>query len=154
MDLALKQRLLGAVILVSLGILIIPVLLEAPRPDLVEPVHVDEPAELAFTHAPLPEHATAPPPEAPDPAPLEPREQWFIQVGRFENAGLADKLRGTLRQAGYPSALYPHQDAGQTHQRVWVGPYRSQAEAEHVLQDIKAKQPLKDAHGGWVIKRP
>ncbi len=155
LDLALKQRLLGAVILVSLAILIIPALLEAPRPDLVEPVQVDEPAELAFTRLPPPDRIDPPPlPETPEPMQLEPREQWFIQVGRFENFGLAEKLRGTLRQAGYPSALHPHQTAEGTHQRVWVGPYRSQAEAEHVLHDIKAKQTLKDAHEGWVVKRP
>ncbi len=158
MELALKQRLLGVAILVSLAILIIPMLLDTQRPDLVEPLQIEEPTELQFTRQPLPPNdlRLSPEPEIPtfEPQSLATGEQWFIQVGRFKNIDFARRLGNTLQQAGYPIELREQTVSGDLHQRVWVGPYDAQSEAEQVLAGIRAKKALTDAHEGWIVKQP
>lgn len=165
MDTELRQRLLGAAILISAAILIIPMLLETERPALdVAPVPepgVDAPA---FTYERLPDDpaaagagaddAVAPKPDfrEPEHAAFEPRPEWYVQVGLFENADNAEGLRALLRGAGYPAGL--HAEAGGGRQRVRVGPYYSQTRAEHALAGIRAKETLAAAHEGWVVRQP
>ena len=162
MELALKQRLLGAVLLILLGVLVIPMLLDTQRPDLVRPMQeVSEPRELVFTHQTFPADLNAseaqamPGPDAGKPTALEPREKWYVQVGRFRNTTKAAEIRDTMREAGYPTNLFSQEAAdGKTHQRIWVGPYYTQQDAEHVLEGIKAKKNLTDVHQGWVVRQP
>ena len=137
-------------------------LLDTQRPDLVRPLQeVSEPRELVFTHQAFPanpgtsETQAAPGPDAREPAALESREKWYIQVGNFRNAAKAAKIRDTMRKAGYPTNLFARETAdGKTHQRIWVGPYYTQQDAEHVLKDIKAKKNLTDVDQGWVVRQP
>lgn len=161
MELALKQRLLGAVLLILLGILVIPMLLDTQRPDLVRPLQdISGPKELVFTHQTFPSGLNAseaqamPGSGAQEPVGLKPREKWYIQVGRFQNAGKAAKIRDTMRGAGYRTDLFAKEtDTGKTHQLIWVGPYDTQAEAERVLKGIKAKKNLTEVHRGWVVRQ-
>lgn len=137
-------------------------LLDTQRPDLVRPLQeVSESRELVFTHQAFPTDLDAPQPQAlpgPDAREslvLEPREKWYVQVGRFRNVATATEIRNTMRQAGYPTNLFAQKVAdGKTHQRIWVGPYYSQQEAEYVLKGIKAKKNLTDVHQGWVVRQP
>ncbi len=159
MEIALKQRLLGAILLIFLGVLVIPMLLDTRRPDLVQPLpEVADPKELTFTYEALPidpDAHVAPGPGVQEPLSLEPREKWYVQVGRFRNASGASKIRDAMREAGYPTNLFADQSAdGKTDQRVWVGPYYSQREAEYALEGIKAKKSLTNAEEGWVVRRP
>ena len=161
MELALKQRLLGAVLLILLGVLVIPMLLDTQRPDLVRPLQeVSEPRELVFTHQTFPADLNAaetqaiPGPDAGEPVVLEPREKWYIQVGRFRNTTKALEIRDTMREAGYRTNLFAQDSDGKTDQRIWVGPYDTQQKAEYVLKGIKAKKNLTDVHQGWVVRQP
>ena len=160
LELALKQRLLGAVLLIFLGILVIPMLLDTQRPDLLTPLpEVAEPRELVFSHQPsidLSDPVTRPMPEPETQAPvvLEPQEKWFIQVGRFKNADKATEIRDAMRQVGYPTDLYPQKTDGQMHQRIWVGPYHTHGEAEAALKGILGKKNVTDVHEGWVVRQP
>ena len=136
-------------------------LLDTQRPDLVRPLQeVSEPRELVFTHQTFPAdlnmpEAQAAGPDVREPLVLEPREKWYIQVGRFRNAAKAAEIRDTMREAGYPTNLFTQKASdGKTHQRIWVGPYYTQQEAEHVLKGIKAKKNLTDVHQGWVVRQP
>ena len=137
-------------------------LLDTQRPDLVRPLQeVSEPRELVFTHQTFPadlnisEAQAAPGPNAQGPLALEPREKWYIQVGRFRNAAKATEIRDTMRKAGYPTNLFSQEASdGKTHQRIWVGPYYTQQEAEYVLKGIKAKKNLTNVHQGWVVRQP
>ena len=137
-------------------------LLDTQRPDLVRPLEeVSEPRELVFTHQTFPadldapEARAAPGPDARQPVVLAPREKWYIQVGRFRNSAKASEIRETMRKAGYPTNLFAKKtDDGKTHQRIWVGPYYTQQEAESVLEGIKAKKNLTDVHQGWVVRQP
>ena len=160
MDTELRQRLLGAAILISAAILIIPILLETERPALdTAPVPAPDVAVPAFTYeeppaAAEPPAAVAPKPdfEAPEQAAFERRPEWYVQVGLFENADNAEGLRALLRAAGYPAGL--HAEANTGRQRVRVGPYPSQTRAERALTGIRAKETLTAAHEGWVVQQP
>ena len=137
-------------------------LLDTQRPDLVRPLEeVSGPRELIFTHQAFPadpdapEIQAAPGPDARELLALEPREKWYVQVGLFRNATKAAEIRDTMREAGYPTNLFPKEASdGKTDQRIWVGPYYTQKKAEHVLEGIKAKKNLTDVHEGWVVRRP
>lgn len=137
-------------------------LLDTQRPDLVRPLQeISEPRELVFTHQTFPadlnapEAQAAPGPDAREPLALEPREKWYIQVGRFRNTTKAAEIRDAMRDAGYPTNLFAQKvPDGKTHQRIWVGPYYTQQEAEYVLKGIKAKKNLTDVHQGWVVRQP
>lgn len=160
MDTELRQRLLGAAILISAAILIIPILLETERPALdPAPVPAPDVAVPAFTYeeppdAAGPADAIAPKPDfqAPEQAAFERRPEWYVQVGLFENADNAEGLRALLRGAGYPAGL--HAEAATGRQRVRVGPYPSQTRAERALTGIRAKETLAAAHEGWVVQQP
>ena len=137
-------------------------LLDTQRPDLVRPLQeISEPRELVFTYQAFPSDRNTPKaqatpgPDARDRRALEPREKWYIQVGRFRNAAKATEIRDTMREAGYPTDLFAQEASGdKIHQRIWVGPYYTQREAEHVLKGIKAKKSLTDVHQGWVVRQP
>ena len=160
LELALKQRLLGAVLLILLGVLIIPMLLDTQRPDLARPLQdVAASEELVFTHQAFPaaRDGAADPagPGARAPGTLGPQNKWYIQVGRFQNTAKAAEIRDTMRTAGYPSRLFPKKtSSGKIHQLIWVGPYPSQRKAESVLGGIKAKKSLTAVHEGWVVRQP
>lgn len=162
MELALKQRLLGAVLLILIGVLVIPMLLDTQRPDLVRPLQdVAAPKELVFTHQTFPADMNAPEtqaipgPDTGEPADLAPKDKWYVQVGRFQNTTKATEIRDTMREAGYRTNLFAKEASdGKTHQRIWVGPYPSQQAAEHVLKGIKAKKNLTEVHQGWVVRQP
>lgn len=137
-------------------------LLDTQRPDLVRPLQeVPEPRKLVFTHQTFPadlnapEAQAAPGPGTQKPSALEPREKWYVQVGRFRNAAKAAEIRDTMRGAGYPTNLFAQEaSGGKTHQRILVGPYYTQQEAEYVLKGIEAKKDLTDVHQGWVVRQP
>ena len=160
MDIELRQRLLGAAILISAAILIIPMLLETERPALdAAPVPAPDIDAPAFTYERLPDDADADDAIAPKPdfrkpehAAFERRPAWYVQVGLFEHTGNAEGLRALLREAGYPADL--HAEADTKRQRVRVGPYFSQTRAEHALAGIRAKETLTPAHEGWVVRQP
>ena len=159
MELALKQRLLGAAVLISVGVIVIPMLLDTTPQEPVEPLPTTQVEQLTFTHQSLPEAVPSEIQEVfPEPDPLtapsdERREKWFVQVGLFADQNNAEKLQARMKGAGYPSELVAQQRDGKDVQLVWVGPYYSQSEAEHVLQGIKKKASLTDAHKGWVVKQ-
>ncbi len=162
LELALKQRLLGAVLLILIGVLVIPMLLDTQRPDLVRPLQdVSAPKELIFTYQAFPadmdepDAGARPGPNTGKAAALAPKDKWYIQVGRFRNAAKATEIRDAMRQAGYPTNLFAKKmPDGPIHQRIWVGPYPSQKEAEHVLKGIKAKETLTGVRQGWVVRQP
>ncbi len=159
MELALKQRLLGAVVLISIGIIVIPMLLDTTPQEPVAPLATTQVEQLTFTHQSLPEALPSEVQEVfPEQDPLtassdERREKWFVQVGLFADQGNAKKLQVRMKEAGYRSELVAQERDGKQMQLVWVGPYYSQSEAEHVLQGIKKKAALTDAHKGWVVKQ-
>lgn len=147
MDLRLKHRLVGAVVLIAVGVIFIPMLLDGPPP-APEPVTLERmPPAPEADYIPrrvdleLPPPAAAPATEAAtdSPAPANPAasdaaEAWVIQIGSFSQADNARALRDRLRQQGY-SAFDERITGpdGQPTTRVRIGPELDRARLERQL---------------------
>ncbi len=156
MDVALKQRLVGASVLVALGVILIPMLLEGPRngrdqaaipiPDQPErnfetrllPVDPSESA-AAEPEEPVPASGarevvavgTGPAAASPEPPAeaADAAERWVLQLGSFGNAANAARLIESLEQAGWDAYQEKVEVADHTLYRVRAGTWSSKAEA-------------------------
>ena len=153
MDRALKERIIGAIILVLFVVLVVPVFLDGPAND----------GEMRSEHVPLPgqsgeenrtvildRNRTEPVPEAtlqsdsePQAAVIErkpaaeqpatpssPTGMWAVQLGSFENQQNAERLAADLRKQGFAAFLSQlAADSGKLH-RVRIGPQKDRESAE------------------------
>ncbi len=170
MDIHLKQRLTGAVILVLIAVLLVPELLTGPdsppAPDVAEPGISDASGMRSYeidisdapppTAAPLPPPArvaapapvveSAPPPPPP-PAPAPATEgRLVVQVGSFSSRPAADKLASDLRKRNFPAAVSSVKASGRTMYRVRVGPVADRAAANELAGKLRAA-----GHAGTVV---
>ena len=152
MDSSLKQRLVGAVVLIALAVIFLPMLVKGPAPDSgVSDVPLDIPAEpkadAATRDLPLtapgamPEGgavgmpATTPEPAAtePDPAgalPTVAAGDYAVNFGSYASVADADKVIAALRSAGLTAYREAVQLGGREAQRVRIGPFADRAVAE------------------------
>jgi len=172
----MKRRLVGAVVLVSLAVIFLPMLLEDPkdysvhldrsnvpspptaeRPfkSVVLPMSDDEP--LIPPLPPLREGAPAAVPPAvtalpayPSPPPRVGVSAWVVQVASLANREKAERLQGEMRKQGFSAFLEPIQSGGQELLRVRAGPEVDRARAEEMAADIEKKIGLK----GQVVRYP
>lgn len=186
MDASLKQRLVGAVVLVALAVIFLPMLVKGPAPDSgVSNVSMRIPAEPAAEgnpanngdsvsqDLPLVVPAAAPsggvsgmPANMADPVPdAAPQANqastpltavaagdFAVSFGSYATVADADKVIAALRAAGLPGYREAVTIAGQSAQRVRIGPFADRAMAEsarlrsaQVRGDISAKVVALDA---------
>ena len=69
-----------------------------------------------------------------------------VQVGAFAERDAAERLRGRLREAGFPAYLVASAEKDE-HWRVRVGPYASRDEAERIASRLQQGQRLPT----WVL---
>ncbi len=169
MDEKLKQRVVGATVLVALGVIFIPMLLTGeppagitksnipPKPGIRSP----EPATPAPPRRPVPVRSATPvapeplptpapeakpaPPEtvaAPAAAPRDGMESWVIQLGSFGAEQNAIAVRDKLRAGKFPAFVESAEDQGERVYRVRVGPELDRSRAEAKLKEIKRKLAL------------
>lgn len=173
LDLALKQRLVGAIVLIALAVIFLPMLLdgagtpetldveveipersEAPESRFEEP---DVAAELAEPAEPAGEEDTeAPAAEAEveadaamDAPETPPVTGWVVQVGSFSRESNAQVLRDRLRDQGYAAFVKEGESGGNTVWRVRVGPMPEESEAREVarrLEEERGKSALVMTH--------
>lgn len=171
MKLRLKQRLVGAVVLVALAVIFVPMLFDGPSqppnslrlesipaapgadyvprkitlaiPGPVVPVPAPEPVAVPAT-----EPVTVPPAAEPaldpasTPAPA-PGTTWVVQVGSFSQPDNAHALRDRLRSMGFNAYVESVKDAsGKSVLRVRVGPESDRPRAEALLARLKAEAAL------------
>lgn len=155
MDAPMKQRLVGAVVLVALGVIFLPMLVKGPAPDSgVADVSIDIPEPPKSTGAtqtidlpleapagapaggatgmpaPTPAPATAPEP-APDQAgPGAAAGDYVVAFGSYASVTDADKVIAALRDAGLRAYREATTVAGKAAQRVRIGPFVDRAQAE------------------------
>ncbi len=156
MDLRLKHRLVGAVVLIAIGVIFIPMLLDGPPP-APEPVTLERiPPMPAAKQVPRRVDLTLPPPEpvvttppvstgepgaSGEPAtapPSGPAEAWVIQLGSFSQADNARALRDRLRKQGY--AAFDERLTGldgKSTTRVRIGPELDRAALERQLAKLR-----------------
>jgi len=180
MDQNLKHRLTGAIILVSVAVIFIPVILEgpdnewaplshsipeapqmdfkahldvpAPIPAPVKPTAVQKPAEPEKTAVPVPESK---PELEPEPAKqVQPVTEslggWYVQVGSFSQELNASGLGKRLELSGYQTRLQKTTTKTGYAWRVMVGPGKTRGAAEKLRDRLAKDHQLK----GIVIHNP
>lgn len=168
----LKQRLVGAAVLVSLGIIFLPMILQSPDdlrlntsdevippkpPGLtvkVLPLDVPERRQPQDSPAAAPPAGQAPVDDAPSAAATAPRPDdgqpaadapvaWVIQVGSFSSSENANALAERLRKRKY-AAFVDEVTAGGEHVfRVRVGPELLRSRADRIRDELERTQDLK-----------
>ncbi len=176
MDERMKQRLVGAAVLVLAAVIFVPMLLDQgdgePKPAAriiqqspPEPEPQPLPEDASARSVPLDSKRTAAVPVPPVPAPEKPESKlpaktvkkaapaasstksgFAVQVGSFSKASNARGLRDKLVAKGY--TVFVKSSGSVT--RVYVGPQSSRGEAEKVLKRLLADLRLK----GIVVQPP
>lgn len=159
MDTALKQRLIGAVVLVALAVIFLPMLVKGPAPDSgVSDVPLEVPAapdgEYETRELPLVTPGNAPAngavgldgqiaAPAAEPAPAEGALQppataggdFAVSFGAYATQADADAVLARVKQAKLPGFVEPATINGKQAFRVRVGPYVDRAQAEAARLD-------------------
>lgn len=169
----MKQRLVGAVVLVALGVIFLPMLVKGPAPDSgVSDVSLDVPAEpkpAADTQTielPLETPAGAgaagatgmPSPATPQAVaadaatavpvatgPAAAAGDYAVSFGSYASEADADKVIAALRGAGLTAYREATTVAGKPAQRVRIGPFVDRAQAESARLSAVALNPKVDA---------
>lgn len=178
MDQNLKHRLTGAIILVSVAVIFIPVILEgpdnewaplshsipeapqmdfkahldvpAPIPAPVKPAAVPKPAEPEKTAVPVPESKPAPELAKQVQPATESLSGWYVQVGSFSQELNASGLGKRLELSGYETRLQKTTTKTGYAWRVMVGPGKTRGAAEKLRDRLAKDHQLK----GIVINNP
>jgi len=163
-----RRRLVGAIALVLLVVVFLPMLLDnEPKPlsqDIAITIPpVPAPEALPAIPEPVPDLAPAaepaPVPSAPDPAPrVEPKppaptpkpaaaapkpaaaEGFVVQLGAFSNAANATALKNKLIENKFKAYTEAVSSPAGTRTRVRVGPYGSRQEAERARETLRARK--------------
>lgn len=160
MDDRLKQRLVGAIVIVALAVIVVPALLDGsgrrgddkaqfevpPRPqfppralpqlDALEAVPMPGAGSSASTTNATAQTAGATP------------GAWVIQVGAFSSEANAIVLRDKLRSNGYPAFVEALEEA--PHFRVRVGPELDKGTAEQLRDTLRREY----GQAGIVVRYP
>lgn len=142
-DDGLKQRLIGAIILLALGVIFVPVLFDRspiepvdqtsqiPAAPEIITIDVQEPEPVVTQElAPPPQEMYVPDetqvadesPESPGLDSAGVPKSWVLQVGSFEDATSAEELRGKLVKNEFPAYIRHVKVGNTTVTRVLVGP--------------------------------
>lgn len=170
MDTALKQRLIGAVVLVALAVIFLPMLVKGPAPDSGVsdvPLKVPDAPDGQFETRELPlvtpgdapaggavglPTNTAPNPDAAalaNPAGTDALDaataggNYAVSFGAYASPADADAVVARLKQAKLPGYSETATINGRTAYRVRIGPYADQATAESMrLEAVKVRNDV------------
>ena len=167
MDRALKERLIGATVLVVVMVLVVPVFLDgSPTDSSAAPAMIEQPVDLPGRHpdkgartvvldrrrseprparrraAPLADEAAAPAAGiAAAPPGADPKRSatglWAVQLGSFSSQANADRLAAELRQQGFAAFLSRLETPDGELHRVRVGPQRDRDSAQAMVTRLK-----------------
>jgi len=156
LDLALKQRLVGAIVLIALAVIFLPMILdgsgtteplrvgvdipepeEAPesqfsQPDVESELAAEEPATAGETES----GSGGGTETAAEPA----ASGWVVQVGSFTRDANAAVLRDRLQDDGLPAFVSEGSAEGQSVWRVQVGPYPEESEAREIARRLESER--------------
>ncbi len=168
MDIRLKQRVTGAIVLTMLAIIILPMLLDGSQEDRARVIaRIPEPpvielrsltiGEIERNITALEQESAAKLPdlvvdttdyvkEPPDQLVLDQNElpvSWSLQLGSFKSKENAVRLRESLRQADFLTYIIQAQtDEGETY-RVYVGPMLQRNKLLEIGAEIENRFDLK-----------
>lgn len=165
MEQPLKQRLIGAIILVSLAIIFVPMLIgQKPVKSDIVSIEIPEPPEhLNPRIFALPEQKTktfaevsiskkggvstikTTIPGPPKAKAVEAITAWVVQVGSFSDQKNADALSAKLKKAGFTNFIEESSGKqGETY-RVRVGPELNKEKADEMKMALQKEQKLSNA---------
>jgi DedD protein len=163
MEAPLQQRIVGAIVLVTLGVIFIPALLDGSgyRSRQVQDIEIKEKPEFP----PLTQKKVKP-----IPTPLEinrqeqvkvqktdtrqshkkPIKSFALQVGTFSRNENAEKMRDEMRKAGYTAYVHKSTSKGKTSYKVRIGPELEHSVLEKIKSDLKKSRKI-DA---YIVNHP
>lgn len=165
MESPLLQRIVGAAVLVALGVIFIPALLDGSgyRSRQVQDIRIKEkPAFPPLSHKqvkplPVPFKKTEKSSDKTSSSgtrghgrSVKPIHAFALQVGTFHNNENAEKLRDKLRKAGYASFVVPVVEKDRKTYRVRIGPELEKFRLLQINKKIKKKFKL----DGYVVNHP
>ena len=159
MDRALKERLIGATVLVVVMVLVVPVFLDgSPADRSAAPAMIEQPIDLPGQQSdkdvrtvvldrhrsePLPARRRAAPAAeiAAAPTKADPKRSatglWAVQLGSFSSQANADQLAAELRQQGFAAFLSRLETPDGELHRVRVGPQRDRDSAQAMVAKLE-----------------
>jgi DedD protein len=163
MEVPLQQRVVGAIVLVTLGVIFIPALLDGSgyKSRQVQDIEIKEKPEFP----PLSQKKVKPIPtplqknkeaqqkvQKADPikAHRKPVKSFALQVGTFGSNENAVKMRDKLRKTGYTAFVHKSTSKGKTSYKVRIGPEVEHSVLEKVKADIKKSQKI----DGYIVNHP
>lgn len=156
MDKALKKRLVGAIVLVALGVIFIPALLDGSGYKSRHARSVDIPAEPDFPSlsekkikpiaTPIDQKKKAKKKQSSS----EPIRAWALQVGTFGDHSNALALRDKLRKQGHTAYVESVKSGDKQSYRVRIGPELDMARIEKLRDKLKQEQGI----DGFVVNHP
>ncbi|MBU5916695.1 SPOR domain-containing protein [Pseudomonas aeruginosa] len=124
----LKQRIVGALVLIALAVIFLPMLFtreDESRQVVVEAPPRPPPAEKRLDANNLP-------------------QSWSVQLASLSNRARAEELQKTLRSQGYNAYIRSFDGMN----RVFVGPVIQRAEADRLRDQLSKQQKL----NGFVVR--
>ncbi len=163
MESPLQQRIVGAIVLVTLGVIFIPVLLDGSgyKSRQVQDIEIREKPvfpplaqkKLKPIPAPLEEikkrQVKAIKPDS-EKTHTKPVKSFALQVGTFASNENAEKLRDKLRKAGYTTYVHKAQSKGKISYKLRIGPELEHSVLEKIKLDIKKSHKI-DA---YIVNHP
>lgn len=149
MDLALKQRLVGATVLIALAVIFLPMLLDGSgTPERLD-VEVEIPERAAAPESQFEqpdvagELATGEPASGADDA-TQARQPavtgWVVQVASFSREANAVVLRDRLRDQGHAAFVEAGEADDKKVWRVRIGPMPEESEARTIASELEAER--------------
>jgi DedD protein len=159
----LQQRIVGAIVLVTLGVIFIPALLDGSgyRSRQVKDIEVKEKPEFP----PLTQKVVEPIPtpleknkqdlavvHKADPEQLheKPVKTFALQVGTFGSNENAQKMCDDMKKAGYAAFVHESTSKGKTSYKVRIGPELDRRVLEKLRQDINKSQKI----DSYIVNHP
>jgi DedD protein len=155
MEAPLQQRIVGAIVLVTLGVIFIPALLDGSgyRSRLANNTEVKEMPKFPPLRARKVESVPTPVDEIKiqhikalekdtKQAHKKPVKTFALQLGTFDSNSNAEKLRDKLRKAGYTAFVHQVQSKGKTSFKVRIGPEIEYSVLKKINQDIKKSHKI------------
>ena len=163
MEAPLKQRIVGAIVLVTLGVIFIPALLDGSgyKSRQVQDIEIKEKPDFP----PLSSKRVEPIPTPIDDIkqqqskvlaldPKKPHKQpirsFALQVGTFGSNDNAMKLQKQLHKAGYTTFIHKSVSKGKTSYKVRIGPELERSKLDKIKASIKKSHKI----DGYVVNHP
>jgi DedD protein len=163
MEAPLQQRIVGAIVLVTLGVIFIPALLDGSgyRSRQVQDIEIkDKPEFPALTQKKVKPVSTPLEMNEQEQAELQkadpkqvhkkPIRSFALQVGTFSRNENAEKMRDEMREAGYAAFVHKSTSKGKTSYKVRVGPELERS----VLEKIKAELKKSKKIDAYIVNHP